>query len=131
MWKARTSQSNIGGPKATTTCWHQWRQTFFAARGLSLSPPFSPPPLSPPKLPPWTIPSPFATAPHPVRSGLATSFNRPGSNAPGVSDFGVGLAAKRLGLLHELLPGAASFAALVNPDNPFISDPFVAEVQVA
>jgi ABC-type uncharacterized transport system substrate-binding protein len=52
-------------------------------------------------------------------------------NATGVSDIGVELGAKWLGLLHELLPGAARFAALVNPNNPFITEPFVAEMQTA
>jgi putative ABC transport system substrate-binding protein len=78
-----------------------------------------------------TIPIVFAIGADLVEIGLVDSFNRPGRNATGVSDIGVELAAKRLGLLHELLPGAVHFAALVNPDNPFISGPFVREVQAA
>jgi putative ABC transport system substrate-binding protein len=63
--------------------------------------------------------------------GLVASLNRPGSNATGISDIGVQLGPKRLGLLHELLPGAARFAVLVNPDNPFVTEPYVAELQSA
>src|SRR5262249_24907495 len=44
------------------------------------------------------------------------SINRPGGNVTGVSYMNSELAAKRLGLLHELLPAATRFAVLVNPD---------------
>jgi putative ABC transport system substrate-binding protein len=66
-----------------------------------------------------------------VKIGLVASLNRPGGNATGISDAGVDIGAKRLGLLHELLPGAARFGVLVNPDNPFITESFVAELQTA
>jgi putative ABC transport system substrate-binding protein len=78
-----------------------------------------------------TIPIVFVIGADPVKIGLVTSLNRPGGNATGISDVGVELGAKRLGLLKELLPAAARCAALVNPENPFITAPFVTELQMA
>jgi ABC-type uncharacterized transport system substrate-binding protein len=77
------------------------------------------------------IPIVFITGADPVKIGLVASLNRPGGNATGINDYGVEIGAKRLGLLHELLPGAARFGVLVNPDNPFITESFVAELQTA
>ncbi len=78
-----------------------------------------------------TIPIVFIIGANPVKIGLVASLNRPGGNATGINDFGVEIGAKRLGLLHELLPGAARFGVLVNPDNPFITESFVTELQMA
>jgi putative ABC transport system substrate-binding protein len=78
-----------------------------------------------------TIPIVFVIGADPVKIGLVASLNRPGGNATGISDIGVELGAKRLGLLHDLLPTAMRFAVLVNPDNPFITEPFVKELQTA
>jgi putative tryptophan/tyrosine transport system substrate-binding protein len=77
-----------------------------------------------------TIPIVFSTAADPVQAGLVESINRPGGNVTGVSYMNTELAAKRLGLLHELLPGATRFAVLINPDGP-MTESVVAELQAA
>jgi putative tryptophan/tyrosine transport system substrate-binding protein len=64
-----------------------------------------------------TIPIAFANGSDPVSFGLIASFAQPGGNVTGVSFFTSQLEAKRLGLLHELVPRAATIAALVNPTN--------------
>jgi putative ABC transport system substrate-binding protein len=62
-----------------------------------------------------TIPIVFSTGVDPVQTGLVRSLNQPEDNATGVADVAVGVVGKRLGLLHELLPGAERFALLVTP----------------
>jgi putative ABC transport system substrate-binding protein len=64
-----------------------------------------------------TIPIVFFVASDPVAMGLVSSLNRPGGNLTGFANLNINvLPAKRLGLLHELVPGAVRFAALVSPN---------------
>jgi putative ABC transport system substrate-binding protein len=70
-----------------------------------------------------TIPIVFSIGGDPVQTGLAANLNRPGGNVTGYSSMDSELAAKQVGLLHELLPAASRFAVLVNPAN--LSNEFV------
>jgi putative tryptophan/tyrosine transport system substrate-binding protein len=78
-----------------------------------------------------TVPIVFQIGPDPVRAGLVASLNRPGGNLTGVSVINVEMIAKRLQLLHELVPAAKSVAFLVNPDNAAATESEMKEMQPA
>jgi putative tryptophan/tyrosine transport system substrate-binding protein len=78
-----------------------------------------------------TIPIVFVTASDPVAAGFVSSLARPAGNVTGITTISVELIAKRLQLLHELLPGAARIALLVNPSNPGMAQSNIEGTQAA
>jgi putative ABC transport system substrate-binding protein len=78
-----------------------------------------------------TIPIVFGVGGDPVALGLVGSLSRPGGNMTGVTLLNVAVMAKRLGLLHELVPTAGTIALLVNPRNPQQTDAETREIQGA
>jgi putative ABC transport system substrate-binding protein len=78
-----------------------------------------------------SIPVVFIVGSDPVEDGLVASLSRPGGNLTGISTLQVAVMAKRLELLHKLLPAAASIAVLLNPSNRAFAEAETKELQGA
>jgi putative ABC transport system substrate-binding protein len=78
-----------------------------------------------------TIPIVFFVGSDPVELGFVGSFAKPGGNLTGINLLTAEIAAKRLLLLHDLLPNAARIAVLVDPNNATMTETTIQEVQKA
>jgi len=78
-----------------------------------------------------TIPIVFSVAEDAVKLGIVASLARPGGNATGVNMFNAELAAKRLGLFHDLVPKAVRIATLVNPASARVTETMLRDIPEA
>ena len=87
------------------------------------------PPATAAKASTSTIPIVFIVGSDPVKFGLVASLSKPGGNATGVNLFITEVEAKRIGLLHELVPTATRIALLVNRINPVPAESVIKDVE--
>jgi putative tryptophan/tyrosine transport system substrate-binding protein len=78
-----------------------------------------------------SIPIVFSIGTDPVKIGLTASLSRPGGNLTGIYNLNNEVAAKRLEVLHLIVPTATSIAHLVNPANPGFSETETREMRAA
>ena len=78
-----------------------------------------------------TIPIIFWIGSDPIELGLVVSLNRPEGNLTGVTTLNHGLVAKRVQLLHEVVPGTNSIAVLINPTSPTLTKISIGDAQAA
>jgi putative ABC transport system substrate-binding protein len=78
-----------------------------------------------------SIPIVFSTAGNPLQLKLVASLSHPGGNITGVTTLNVEIGAKRVELLHEVVPTATSIALLVNPTSPDITGTEIRDAQAA
>jgi putative tryptophan/tyrosine transport system substrate-binding protein len=75
-----------------------------------------------------TVPIVFAIGADPAALGLVHTLSRPGGNATGITSLNADIGAKRLGLLHDLVPQAVRYFALANPTSP-LAEPFIKDLE--
>jgi putative ABC transport system substrate-binding protein len=101
-----------------------------AARKVNVIVTVAPPATLAAKAATQVIPIVFFMGSDPVKLGLIASFNRPGGNITGVTALANAIGAKRLQLLHEIVPQSPVSALLVNPTNQN-AEPDIKEMQAA
>src|SRR5262249_26166966 len=99
-----------------------WLRSLSKSPLLSLRPPVAKLWPGPQKAATPKIPIVFTSSSDAVKGGLVASLNRPGGNVTGVSLLGMALDAKRLQLLHDLVPRAKTIGGLANPRSPALTD---------